>query len=62
MSRMVLKVLREHTLFAKQSKCSFGQENVSYLGHLIESKGVSADPEKIEAMAMLANYLTPLRL
>ena len=41
---------------AKRSKCSFGQVSVSYLGHMVGSEGVSADPEKIEAMA---NWPTP---
>ncbi|XP_031479939.1 uncharacterized protein LOC116250456 [Nymphaea colorata] len=48
--RIVLKVLREHTLFAKMSKCSFGQTSVGYLGHIVSYEGVRADPEKLQAM------------
>jgi hypothetical protein len=33
--RMVLQVLREHPLYAKLSKCSFSQEHIHYLGHII---------------------------
>jgi hypothetical protein len=33
--RMVLKVLREHQLYAKLSKCSFYQKQIHYLGHII---------------------------
>ena len=29
------------------SKCMFGKEEVSYLGHVISKEGVKVDPEKI---------------
>jgi hypothetical protein len=33
--RMVFQVLREHQLYAKLSKCSFYQNKIHYLGHII---------------------------
>jgi hypothetical protein len=42
--------LREHKLVLKRSKCSFGEESVSYLGHVISSVGVAMDLTKIEAV------------
>ncbi|XP_031478914.1 uncharacterized protein LOC116249789 [Nymphaea colorata] len=48
--RTVLRVLRENTLFAKMSKCSFGQTSIGYLGHIVSHEGVRADPEKLQAM------------
>jgi hypothetical protein len=48
--RMVLQVLREHQLYAKLSKCSFYQERIHYLGHIISKDGIAVDPEKIEAI------------
>jgi hypothetical protein len=48
--RMVLQVLREHHLYAKLSKCSFYQEQIHYLGHIISKDGIVVDPEKIEAI------------
>jgi hypothetical protein len=48
--RMVLKVLREHQLYAKLSKCSFYQKKIHYLGHIISQDGIAVDPEKIEAI------------
>jgi hypothetical protein len=48
--RMVLQVLREHQLYAKLSKCSFYQNIIHYLGHIISKEGITVDPEKIEAI------------
>jgi hypothetical protein len=45
--RMVLQVLREHQLYAKLSKCSFYQNKIHYLGHIISEDGIAVDPEKI---------------
>jgi hypothetical protein len=47
--KVVLKMLQDNQLFAKMSKCTFGCQEVSYLGHLI-SKGVKANPAKIASM------------
>ena len=47
---MVLDILRQQSLFAKFSKCSFGNRQVDYLGHVISADGVKADPKKIEDM------------
>jgi len=48
--RLVLQVIREHHLYAKLSKCSFYQEQVHYLGHIVLEEGIVVDPEKIEAI------------
>ncbi|XP_020184893.1 uncharacterized protein [Aegilops tauschii subsp. strangulata] len=42
--RLVLALLREHQLYAKESKCSFAQDNISYLGHIISKDGVATNP------------------
>lgn len=46
----VLKLLREHQLVAKRSKCLFGQPIVEYLGHIISAKGLAVNPDKIEVI------------
>jgi len=38
--KQVLQVLRQHKVYAKKSKCSFGQPIVEYLGHIIIDVGV----------------------
>ena len=54
--RAVLSRLREHQLYAKRSKCVFGQATLKFLGHILSADGVKVDPEKIEA---LQNWPTP---
>ena len=46
----VLKLLRQHKLFANHKRCDFGKIKVAYLGHIISSKGMAADPSKIKAI------------
>ncbi|XP_077228378.1 putative mitochondrial protein AtMg00860 [Tasmannia lanceolata] len=48
--RVVFNLLWSHKFFAKENKCHFGQEEIEYLGHLISSQGVLANPSKIECM------------
>ncbi|KAK8947051.1 hypothetical protein KSP39_PZI006620 [Platanthera zijinensis] len=54
----VFSTLRQHQLYAKRSKCSFGQPEVEYLGHLVSVEGVKADPRKIENMLSWPRPLT----
>jgi hypothetical protein len=42
--RMELQVLREHQFYAKLSKCSFYQNIIHYLGHIISEEGIAMDP------------------
>eukprot|EP00253_Pinus_taeda_P024434 PITA_24434 len=46
----LLKLLREHQLYAKLSKCNFFQNEVHYLGHVVSNDGIAVDLEKIRAI------------
>lgn len=46
----VFRILRVNDLKVKLSKCSFAQPKVAYLGHVISSLGVSADPSKVQSI------------
>ena len=46
----MFKLLREHFLLTKESKCVFFVEEIQYLGHIIFAKGVQMDPKKVEAI------------
>ncbi|KAL0368712.1 UNVERIFIED_CONTAM: RNA-directed DNA polymerase [Sesamum calycinum] len=48
--RQVLTRLREHELYAKVSKCSFAQETISFLGHIVERGRIRMDPKKVQAI------------
>jgi hypothetical protein len=54
--KQVLQLLQRDHWQVKKSKCSFGQQRVAYLGHVIDSKGVASDPDKIQKVA---NWPTP---
>jgi hypothetical protein len=55
--QQVLQLLRIDKWQVKQSKCSFGQQCIAYLGHVIDNRGVSSDPAKIHKVA---TWLTPI--
>ena len=46
----VLKKLRGANLKLKPSKCELFRTEVRYLGHVVSSKGVATDPEKVESV------------
>ena len=48
--RKTLDILREHKLYAKMTKCSFFQQEVDYLGHVVGINGVKPDTAKIKVI------------
>nr|XP_040258848.1 uncharacterized protein LOC120976091 [Aegilops tauschii subsp. strangulata] len=46
--RQVFTLLRRDQWKVKLSKCAFGQQRISYLGHVISAEGVATDPSKIK--------------
>ena len=55
----VLKILQEHDLFLKPSKCEFHQKTVSYLGFLVGGNKVQMDPIKVEA---IKHWMNPMEI
>ena len=45
--KSVLQTLREAKFYAKPTKCSFFQEEVNFLGHVVTKDGIKPDPEKV---------------
>jgi hypothetical protein len=45
-----MQILKDNKLFIKKSKCSFAQQQLEYLGHVIGVQGVATDPSKIQAV------------
>ncbi|KAI2647066.1 Transposon Tf2-6 polyprotein [Labeo rohita] len=48
--RAVLQRLIQHKLYAKEEKCQFHQECVSFLGYIISPEGVAMDDTKVNAV------------
>ena len=48
--RLVLQRLLENRLYVKAEKCEFHSSSVEFLGHVIESGSVKADPKKVTAV------------
>ena len=44
----VFQRLRDAKLKLKVKKCSLCRETVQFLGHVVSSKGIAADPAKIQ--------------
>ncbi|KAL4354641.1 hypothetical protein GQ457_06G032960 [Hibiscus cannabinus] len=57
--RQVLQVLRDNGFVAKRSKCTFGQETVEYLGHIVSRDGLAMDPDKVRA---IRDWSTPTNI
>ncbi|WVZ58484.1 hypothetical protein U9M48_008756 [Paspalum notatum var. saurae] len=47
---MVFQTLRDNKFYAKLKKCEFWLSEVSFLGHVINEKGISIDPSKVSAV------------
>jgi hypothetical protein len=48
--REVFNLLRTHRFFLKLFKCTFAQDQLKYLGHIVSAQGVATDPSKTEDM------------
>ena len=48
--RLVLERLREAGLKLKPEKCNLFKTETKFLGHVISEKGITTDPEKIDAV------------
>jgi ribosome assembly protein YihI (activator of Der GTPase) len=46
----VLKRLQSAGITLNRSKCEFQSSSVTFLGHLIDSRGIQADPDKTAAI------------
>ncbi|KAL0386191.1 UNVERIFIED_CONTAM: Retrovirus-related Pol polyprotein from transposon [Sesamum radiatum] len=48
--QQVLARLREYEPYANMSKCSFAQETISFLGHIVERERIRMDPKKVQTI------------
>ena len=57
--RLVLDRLREHKLYAKPLKCTFTAKEVEFLGFIISTNSVKADPRRVQT---IMDWPTPTTL
>ncbi|CAC5364272.1 Retrovirus-related Pol polyprotein from transposon 297,Retrovirus-related Pol polyprotein from transposon 17.6 [Mytilus coruscus] len=55
----VFERLRNTGLKLHPSKCNFAKQKVRYIGHIVNSEGISPDPEKVTA---IRTYPTPTNI
>ena len=48
--RKVLRALLEHRLYAKLSKCAFNRDEVTFLGFIVNRRGIQMEQSRIEAI------------
>lgn len=48
--RETMEILKKHKLIINTKKCVFAKSQLEYLGHIISTEGVKADPSKVKAM------------
>jgi hypothetical protein len=48
--QQVFERLRLFNLTANREKCVFARDRVTYLGHVVSSRGIEADPTKVQAV------------
>ena len=46
----VFAILQANKLLLKRSKCSFAQNQLEYLGHIISAQGVATEPSKVQVV------------
>ena len=46
----MLDILRREKFYGNMKKCSFGMDQVVFLGHVVSSKGVFMDENKVKAI------------
>nr|GEW70502.1 putative reverse transcriptase domain-containing protein [Tanacetum cinerariifolium] len=60
--KLILELLKKEKLFGKFSKCKFWLQEVHFLGHVVNSKGIHVDPNKIEAVKNWKPPKTPTEI
>ncbi|XP_017972548.1 PREDICTED: uncharacterized mitochondrial protein AtMg00860-like [Theobroma cacao] len=48
--RLVMEKLREHELYNKKEKCSFGMQEIPFLGHIIGGGNIRMDLNKVKSI------------
>lgn len=58
----VLQKLQMTGVTLNRSKCEFGKERLTFLGHVLDKLGISADPDKTKVVVNMCTPRTPTEL
>ena len=58
----VLQKLQMTGVTLNRSKCEFGKERLTFLGHVLDKHGISPDPDKTKAIVNMCTPRTPTEL
>ena len=54
--------IRESGLKLLKSKCIFGVQSITFLGHKLSSTGISPDPQKVKAISEMPKLTSKMDL
>lgn len=54
----VFALIKQSGMKISPEKCAFAKQSIKYLGHIVSSKGIEVDPEKIVAIQKMRNPKT----
>jgi hypothetical protein len=56
---LVLEVLKREKFFVCKAKSSSAQQEIKYLGHIVDKRGIRPDPKKVEVVQIwpVHNYV-----
>ena len=60
--KVVLQILKDHTLFAKFNKCELLLNYMAFLGHIVSRKGVEVDPKKTDSVKKWPRPVLPTNI
>ncbi|WMV55158.1 hypothetical protein MTR67_048543 [Solanum verrucosum] len=60
--RVFMQTLKDRQLFTKFSKCEFCLHSVAFLGHIVSSKGIRVDSQKIEGVKQWPRPTSPTNI
>ncbi|GKE16074.1 putative nucleotidyltransferase, ribonuclease H [Tanacetum coccineum] len=60
--KLILELFKKEKLFVKFSKCEFWLQEVHFLDHVVNSKGIHVDPSKIKAVKNWKPPKTPTEI
>ncbi len=59
--KLVMDILRQNSVLIKMSKCSWGQTELPYLGHIVSKDGINVDTKRMQLLLTGLSLLISMR-